>query len=417
MREKNMSLKKNNAIIFIVNSAYRFALATTLINLQKTNPHIYDEVVVYHDDLTELDMEKLKKIEPKMVFVEYNYDMWEKEHKKPVTTLSKNFLTRYSHLAWSKYKVVEQLKNYKRILYLDLDIVIRGDISELFEIEGFAWRNGDSFHKKFGSKQDINAHKETKNIPIEYSSPNGGLFYASDVAQWDKCISDGQHFLLKFMDFYDAGVDELVLAWMAYNNKIAVTSLDYRKYNTFPQLHNYETRITHFMGKEKPWNSELMQPIFPEWMQYYKHSKKIVDFPTNLVIQFDNPGAFTKKKLNEQRWLAFLRESKIRIPSTLNLEYVFENEWLIMNYTKDIYYEFKFDQYSGGFLIALWIKDRNLLVDKKIREEIKELNERNNKVFKVIEDQRGIYIYSEKRSLENISPMFDYFYKNTKDLI
>ncbi|URL02556.1 lipopolysaccharide biosynthesis protein [Avibacterium sp. 20-126] len=405
--------KKENAIVFIVNSDYRFALATTLINLQKTNPNIYDGIVVYHDDLTVDDMVQLKKIEPKIKFIEYAYDTWEKEHKKPTTPLSQNFLNRYSHLAWSKYKVIEQLRNYHRVLYIDLDIVIRGDISELFNINGVAWRNGDSFHKKFGSRQKITDHAETKRIPVEHSSPNGGLFYISGVGNWEKYIEDGRNFLLKFMDFYDAGIDELVLAWIVFKNKLPLTSLDYKKYNTFPQLHNSDTRIIHFMGKDKPWNSELMQAIFPGWMKYYKETVKLVEFPDDLVIEFNNPGAFVKKKLNEQRWLSFLRESNFQIPKELRLNYVFENEWLIMHHSKSIYYELKFDQYSGGFLVGLWIKDRNLLEDKWVKQSLKDLNTRNSKVFKNLEDHRGLYIYSEKRSTENVPAMFDYFYNNT----
>lgn len=409
--------QEKKAIVFIVNSSYRFALAATLINLQKTNPNIYDRVIVYHDDLTVNDMAEFKKIEPKILFQEYSYDTWEKEHKKPTTQLSQNFLNRYSHLAWSKYKVIEQLEYYDRVLYIDLDIVIRGDISELFEINGVAWRNGDSFHKKFSSKQKISNHPETQDIPNDYPSPNGGLFYISKVNNWKKCIQDGRDFLLKFMDFYDAGIDELVLAWIVYNNNITLTSLDYKKFNTFPQLHNFDTRITHFMGRDKPWNSELMQAIFPEWMLYHKQAYQITQFPTEKIVEFNNPGALVKKKLNEQRWLSFLRDSKFIIPRTLNLDYVFENEWLILNHSKGIYYELKFDQYSGGFLVGLWIKENNLLDDKFLKDALKNLSNHNSKVFKFLEDHRGLYIYSEKRSLEKIQPMFDYFYKNTIKLI
>lgn len=409
--------KKNNAIVYIVNSKYRFALATMLINLQKTNPNLYDDVVIYHDDLSEDDIHQIRKIEPKTIFVKYSYEMWEKEHKKPGTPLAQDFLNRYSHLAWSKYKVIEQLQNYKKVLYMDLDMIIRGDLSDIFKVNGIAWRNGDSFHKKFGSKQKISDHPETKDIPKDFTSPNGGIFYISDSVNWKKAIQDGQIFLIKFMDFYNAGIDELVLAWIAYNNKIPVTSFDYKEFNTFPQLHDKNTKLIHFMGGEKPWNSELMQAVFPEWMVYYKNACKIVNFPAPQVKEYPNTGAFVKKKLNEQRWLRFLKESMIKLPKELELSYVFENEWLILNHNENIYYEFKFDQYSGGFLVGLWIKDSNLLDDRKFKESVTKLSEQNKKVFKVLEDNRGVYIYSEKRSVDKLSSLFDYFYKNTKELI
>ena len=409
--------KKNNAVVFIVNQKYKFALATMIINLQKTNPEIYDEIIVYHDDLSNEDCNIFKKLEKEIRFIKYDYEMWEKEHKRIETKLAKDFLIRYSHLAWSKYKIIELLKDYKRILYLDLDMIIQGDISELFEIDGFAWRNGDSFHKKFGSKLKINDYPETKNIPIETSTPNGGLIYVTDSIDWKKCLIDGRNFLIKFIDYYEAGVDELVLAWIAYENNCNLTSLEPYTYNTFPQMYKHYTKIVHFMGGEKPWNSELMQTIFPAWMKYFSDAHSVSGFTSDSVIKYENPGKLIIKKMNEQRWFDFLRKSNISIPSKLKMSYIFENEWLIFYHTNNIYYEFKFNQYSKGFLTALWIRDKNLLADKKVQENIKQLTERNSKIFKMEQDNRGIYLYSEKRGISEIAELFEYFYLNTKNII
>lgn len=410
-------MKKNNAICFIVNHKYKFALSAMIVNLQKTNPNLYDEIVIYHDDLTDEDCRLFTQLEAKIRFIKYDYKSWEKEHKPVTTPLAKQFLSRYSHLAWSKYKIFELLKDYKHVLYLDLDMIIRGDISELFKYEGVAWRNGDSFHKKFGSKLKLHDFTETENISEDTSTPNGGLVYVSDVIDWQKALQDGNHFLIKFMDYYEAGVDELVLAWVVNQNKIKLTHLDAYTYNTFPQMYKKHTKVIHFMGGDKPWNSELMQTVYPEWMQYFDEAHEKVGFSSDTIVRYDNPGKFMTKKMNEQRWLEFLNKSNVVIPSSLKMNFSFENEWLILNYTNDIYHEFKFNQYSKGFLVAMWIKDKNYLSDKRIRSEIQLLTEQNSKVFKLIEDNRGMYLYSEKRGLSEIASLFEYFYTNTKKII
>lgn len=410
-------MKKNNAFCFIVNHKYKFALSAMIVNLQQTNANIYDAIVVYHDDLTESDCQEFIKLEPKIQFIKYDYTIWEKEHKPVETTLAKQFLMRYSHLAWSKYKILELLKDYKHVLYLDLDIIVRGDISELFDIEGIAWRNGDSFHKKFGSKLNLSDFAETKNISEDTTTPNGGLIYVSDVINWKKALVDGRHFLIQFMDYYEAGIDELVLAWITQKNNIPLTNLDGFTYNTFPQMYKNYTKIIHFMGGEKPWNSELMQTLYPEWMKYFNIAYDKVKFTSDSIVKYENPGKFITKKMNEQRWLDFLNNANLNIPSSLKLQYSFENEWLIFNFNKDIYYEFKFNQYSKGFLVAMWIKDKNLLADKKFRNDITTLVERNPKAFKIMEDNRGIYLYSEKRGISEIASLFDYFYQKTQDVI
>lgn len=410
-------MKQEKAIVFIVDRKYRFALASTIINLQKTNKNNYDAIVVYYDGFTANDIALFSNLEPKIRFIEYNYQMWEKDHTPVKSDLAKSFLARYSHLAWSKYKIIELLQDYQKILFLDLDILIKDDISDIFNIDGVAWRNGDSFHKKFNIKNRNVDFPELTNIPNDFPSPNGGLLYLTDCIDCQSNLQDAKDFLIRFIDHFKAGLDELVLAWIVYKNKLPLTRLNPQHYNAFPQMYRHDTKVIHFMGKEKPWNSEIMQTIFPEWLANYKESQEIIGtFPNDFVVEHSFPGKFITKKLNEQRWFKFLTDIEINFPSNLKLIYKLENEWLILKYQQDLYYEFKFNQYADGFLTGLWIRDKEILTNLELKEKVRNLTAKN-KNYHLLEDHRGMYLYTDKDNIQKISGIFEEFYKNTINLI
>lgn len=410
-----MSIKKDKALVFIVTNSYVFALGAMLANLKSTNPNLVDDIIIYHDGISLNDQELISQFDRKCKFIEYTYTMWESEHKKVTSGNAKSFLNRYSHLAWSKYKIIELLQDYKKVLYLDLDIVIRTDISEIFELNGVAWRNGNPFGAKFGGK--IGNDPDLKKVPADFPTPNAGLLYVTDEIDINKTLQQGREFLIKNIDKFTGGVDELVFSWLVYLNKLNLTSLDGGIYNTFPQMLRPHSKVIHFMGEEKPWSSEIMQTIFPEWIYYYKQWVNFSKKKDSSVIEYNHLGKFVQKFLNNKRWLTLLDKINFKHPETLKLDLNFENEWLILKYKNYMYYELKFNQYLPNYYIGLWVTNSDILKDSSLRNKISELTAINPECFKVLEDHRGIYIYSKAISEANLQGAFDYFYSKTYDLI
>lgn len=407
-------MKKDKAIIFIVNKSYLFALGTMIINLQETRNNIYDEIVIYYDGLDNFDLDQIRKIEPRVKFIEYKLVTWEEEHIKVTSPIAKQFLDRYSHLAWSKYKVIEQLENYNKILYLDVDMLIKGDISEIFKLDGFAWRSGNNFNLKFGNKEK---YDEIKNIPNNTPTPNGGLIYASNINNIKLNLQDAKNFLIKNLDKFTGGLDELVFGWIVYKNNLKLTELEPFVYNTFPQMLKPETKIVHFMGSDKPWNSDIMQTIFPQWLEYYKNWVKQGGKDSDKVVEKNNFGGFISSALNQRRWLDFFDKTNLKLPQSCKLTKDLSKEWLIIEYNEFSYYEFKFNQYLPGYQIGYWIKEKSILNDSELLEKIKKINLNNNLIFKIKKDDRGIYIHTDRISESKIPAIFDYFFRKTSTLI
>ena len=410
-----MTIKKDKAFVFIVNKSYLFALGTMIINLQKTNNNYYDEIVIYYDDLDDTDIKSIKNIEPKTKFIKYDLATWENEHIKITTPNAKSFLDRYSHLAWSKYKIIEQLEFYNKVLYLDVDILIKESISEIFEIDGFAWRSGNNFNLKFGNKVKT---EDLKNVPNDTPTPNGGLIYISNLNSKEikANLEDSKKFLLEHIDKFTGGLDELVFGWISYKNKIPVTQLEPYTYNTFPQMLKPHTKLIHFMGAEKPWNSDIMQTIFPKWFDYYKEWLKNGGSASEKVTEKINHGSFISSVLNQRRWLDFFNKTKFECPKDCRISKDLSKEWLIIEHKNNSYYEFKFNQYLPGYQIGFWINDNYSTNDICLENDINDLVKSNKNFFRCHKDKRGIYIYTDRIYENNIPKAFEYFFKKTSQI-
>lgn len=142
--QNNSNNTKANAICFMVDNNYCPALGTMIINILECNRDIDAKFVVFEPDLTKEAKDTLKKITPNIRFIHYTFEDWQKEHNINLSLNDKG-IKRYSYLAFSKHKIFELLSEYKSVLFLDVDMLVRGDISELFNIHGVAVGGGLNF--------------------------------------------------------------------------------------------------------------------------------------------------------------------------------------------------------------------------------------------------------------------------------
>lgn len=405
------------AICLMANKVYKFALATMLINLKETNNDQYDNVIVYHDGFSQTELDDLSLLEPRVKFIEYTFEKWNQEHSVLLGDKANNFLNRFSHLAWSKYKIIEQLEHYEKVLYLDLDMLVSGSLEGLFKLDGIAWRNGANFGERFSTNGlKVKNIAEVSNIPESTPAPNGGLLCVTNTIDWKKNLIEAKYFIERFINDFSFALDELAFSYIYVKNNLKLTQLSAYEYNVLPQHLNPSCKVIHFIGQFKPWKDLIIQAEFPKWFEYYQKACLLTDnrISSEQVQEYPKDGKYLTKRLNEQRWFSFLREANLNIPQSLRLRYVFDNEWLIFECNSKVYYEFKFHQYAQGFLMGMWVKD--LYKEPEIKREIDNLVGKNPRLFRLHEDHRGLYIYSTKFSALEIAPVFKDFYERTSKL-
>ena len=119
-----MNEKKNVAIVFGFTQNYTFAVACVMMDLRKYSKEWISEVVILYDKISDNQKNILNSILP-CRFIKYDFPI------KDSSKFDRTVLNYFSKMVFSKYECLKLLNEYKNVVWLDYDIVITQDISEL----------------------------------------------------------------------------------------------------------------------------------------------------------------------------------------------------------------------------------------------------------------------------------------------
>ncbi len=117
--------KKRNAVVFGLTANHIFAVACVMMDLKKIVPGLIDEVVIIHDGISPKDQMLLESILPSR-FILYDFPL---KSKKVLRAPSVQHFTK---MIFTKFECLRLLDSYQNVAWMDYDIVIQSDISELF---------------------------------------------------------------------------------------------------------------------------------------------------------------------------------------------------------------------------------------------------------------------------------------------
>lgn len=119
-----MKMKKNNAVVFGLTADHIFAVACVMMDLKRLSPGMVDEVVILHNGINEKDKRVLRSILPTR-FILYDLTLSSK-------VLNARSVQQFTKMVFTKFECLKLLDEYKNVMWLDYDMVIQRDISELF---------------------------------------------------------------------------------------------------------------------------------------------------------------------------------------------------------------------------------------------------------------------------------------------
>jgi lipopolysaccharide biosynthesis glycosyltransferase len=117
--------KKSNAVVFGLTANHTFAVACVMLDLKRLAPTLVDEVVIIHDGIIQKDQTILESILPTR-FILYDFPL------KNDRVLYAPAVQHFTKMVFTKFECLRLLDAYKNIVWMDYDIVIQDDISELF---------------------------------------------------------------------------------------------------------------------------------------------------------------------------------------------------------------------------------------------------------------------------------------------
>lgn len=256
-----MNNKKDNAVVFGLTSNYVFAVACVMMDLKKFNFDWVNEVVILHDGISQKQQRLLNKILP-CRFIKYIFPI------KNESSFDSHTLNYFSKMVFSKYECLRLLNDYHNVIWLDYDIVITQNISELVR------------YCETGIKMMYLGNKvgdqlwcpvDTYNMNLEGIST--GTFILQDhIGDYDEMYN----FCYKKTEEYSSVLkypEQAIFDFMLQEFKINIDIIDKNVYCVHPKdlgMYN-NAKIIHSYGQEKFWNEVENK----QWKDNYKSWLKI----------------------------------------------------------------------------------------------------------------------------------------------
>ena len=134
-------MPKKNAIFFSCNERFLFTLCMALLSLKEHNAKLLEntDVLLYQQGFSEQDKAFVNRILPCKIH----------DYKFAVETDFENInFKHFTQLTFARYEIFDLLDTYAKVLYIDVDVMINGDLSYIFD--------------NFGSKGGVAMCKDTQ---------------------------------------------------------------------------------------------------------------------------------------------------------------------------------------------------------------------------------------------------------------
>lgn len=247
---------KKNIIAFGLTANRVFAAASVLMDISRYCSEYVDEVVIFHDKITQRDQLLMQKIFPTR-FIIYEFPVEIK------SILNMPTLERFTYMVFAKFESLRLLDEYKKVLWLDDDIVIMSEISELFD-------NNESGIKFVYTGAKVQDQFTKPLIGYDMNAPASGAmpFIVQDhlinyKELYNFCYQKLEEYAsvlyLPEQAIFDLMIQEFKLKYDPFNNEVYCA--DAKNYSN-----NENVKILHSFGFPKFWNGLENE----QWNQNYK---------------------------------------------------------------------------------------------------------------------------------------------------
>lgn len=119
-------MDKKNALVFACDHNFVFTLAVALISLKDNSPKALEnsDVIIFYQGFTEKDKEIINKIY-KCRLIEYKFAV--------NTNFEHENFKKFTQLTFARYDLFPLLDEYKKALYIDVDVMITGELQWIFD--------------------------------------------------------------------------------------------------------------------------------------------------------------------------------------------------------------------------------------------------------------------------------------------
>ena len=241
------------------------AMGVLAMNLAEVCPDIADELVIYHDGISEKDKALINSIFPTK-FIDYDFPL--KFHDK----LANASLRGFSGMVFYKYEILNLVKEYDNVILTDYDVIFQKNVPEFKSMTGFNAIQGHSLQQVFW-----------KNIPSEikekYDFDAPGISAPLIVLEKSWITNDRLDELYRFCidsthkyAHFIKSPEECILTMMFQKYNLPFKLMEFDKYVSSCQggRINPEASILHAVGRPKFWDglhNEVWDKRYKKWLE------------------------------------------------------------------------------------------------------------------------------------------------------
>ena len=253
--------KYKNGILLAATKNSAFTIGTILINIQDIMPNKVDIFYILHDGFNEKDINLMQKISKnKAKFIFFDEKTFLQNFKE---NINYNFLNRWTHMAYARFEAFKYLNECENIIYIDFDVLILKDISELFKLKK---QNYELAARK--GKTPLNKALNLKIQDNKTTYQAGIIVFNDNIKNAQECYD----FLYNINNINDQGAFSL----MIYEKNIKTKDLKNKYTGSVDWRQSKDASIIHAWGsKNRFWNNTLCAKTWPKWDEYYQKWLKL----------------------------------------------------------------------------------------------------------------------------------------------
>lgn len=245
---------------------YAFALANVLMGVRQHSPKAFDDIYIYHQGMEISDQDKLRSILD-CQFLDYGFE----------ANIDGEFARErhgiFSNLTYSRYECFSYLDRYKKVFWLDADLIIYGDISSMvhgFENSDVALSE-DTIWLRTGANTQGNFSQPIPGYDMSARPYNAGVLGLCDSIKDPLAIKSWCYTKTREIQPLLTCADQGVIALALQHFKLKVQELDHSRFNTFVWEDVSKSAIVHMaISNLKAWNNYWVHQSFPLWSERHK---------------------------------------------------------------------------------------------------------------------------------------------------
>lgn len=259
----------DRAIVFGITADHAFAAGTALASILSHDPGFDADVVIYHDGLPGDQQAAFLRLWPRCRFQPFGADTVTERIGIPLDDPRvAPYFAQLSPLVLAKLELPDLLDDYDQVVWLDDDVLVRGQAGDLWDFDCLAWRPLP--RGAFARRQRVLSLFASQRLDPKVPLLNGGVIGVArsfaDRGGSRQIIHEIARHLAHSAP--PTQLDEMPWYLVAATLGLPVKAWQMRLNHPVTRSGVADATIAHAIGPHKFWNATPLRHLFPDWLHH-----------------------------------------------------------------------------------------------------------------------------------------------------